>query len=64
MSVPIESSATMRPSLTVVKAQVAAFVGSLHVANRKRKSGMRRMSDIWPVSYCRRGSVMLALFVC
>ena len=49
--VPMERRATMRPSRTTEKLHVAELVRSAHEAKRSRKSGIRRMSEIWPVSY-------------
>ena len=45
----------MRPSRTIEKWHVELSVRSEHVANRSRKSGMSRISEIWPVSYYSRG---------
>lgn len=39
------------PSIEVLKTQVDASPGVLHVAKEVRKSLISRMSDIWPVSY-------------
>jgi hypothetical protein len=49
--VPIEKRPTMAPERALAKVQLPGSVGSAQVANRRRKSSMSRMSEIWPVSY-------------
>lgn len=49
--VPIESRETMRPSRVMLKWHIDASVALEQVAKRRRKSSMRRISEIWPVSY-------------
>ena len=59
--VPMLRSATISPSRTVEKLHVDALVLSAHVAKRRRKSSMRRMSEIWPVSYWLTNELLMQL---